>query len=570
MEIVMEAARRKGIPITLVEMQPAPRPYPTLARGEVDLWPLTADLGAQRDPRVHVTDKWMQTWLYLISLRRNSVGGLDDIKGREIAVVNFLPEFEHMLSTVRPVAKGSRTQAVESMCKGEMVAVLFETRGVQSVLQELPPACVGLDLRITTIANSSISLGVGSTLEAARWADQIRNEIVNLARDGTMATIFSKWMVFNVTEHANRAKSEFLANMSHEIRTPISGIVGLARLLAEEDVPDGVRESTAQILESSSSLLGVINDILDFSKIEAGVLTVEKTAHCLRDVVSSSLEIPRFAAEHKGLRFEIDVSADVPEWVKLDPLRLRQVLINLAGNAVKFTTRGAVTTAVRRDGTTLVFEISDTGIGIAPANLTSVFDPFVQADATTSRKFGGTGLGLSICKRLVQLMDGAIGVNSTPGKGSAFWFTLPMLECEPAKGKTKPAIAAIARTAAARHILVAEDNKVNQKVAIALLTRLGHKVDAVSTGAEAVEAASACAYDLILMDCQMPVMDGYDATREIQSRLKDTACPPIIALTASAMQGDRERCMEAGMQDYLTKPVSPEELQDVIDRWAAP
>ncbi|MBI3210098.1 MAG: response regulator [Candidatus Solibacter usitatus] len=616
LEVVTEAARRRNIPLELVEAKPENgRPDSLVARGEVDLWPLMLDAGAQQDRRIYVTEKWMQTWHYLIALQKSSIVKLEDIKGGTVAIPET-SEFLSKLGGVKTSIKKKRDEVFEAVCTGNVAAGILETRSVQAALFNRPPSCVGLRLYVSPIPDSSLSLGVGSTLESTRWADVIRNGIGEMARDGTLTAIFSKWMVITskevealqelsnarrrgyyqfggmaalfilflvtawqvrqvrsaqrVAERANRAKSEFLANMSHEIRTPISGIVGLAWLLAQEDQPAGTRETAAQILESSEALLGVINDILDFSKIEAGMLKVEKKGISLHDVVVSSLEISRFAAERKGLRFEIVVEPDVPEWVQLDPLRLRQVLINLAGNAVKFTANGSVAISVRRVETQLRFEIADTGIGIDPANRSQVFDPFVQADASTSRKFGGTGLGLSICRRLVQLMDGELGVKSTIGKGSTFWFALPLIEFEPAARKPEAPVAASLRPTTARHILVAEDNRINQKVAVALLTRLGHSVDAVSTGAEAVEAAAACAYDLILMDCQMPVMDGYDASREIQSRLKNTRCPPIVALTASAMQGDRERCLQSGMQDYLTKPVSLEELQSTIDKWAAP
>jgi PAS domain S-box-containing protein len=392
---------------------------------------------------------------------------------------------------------------------------------------------------------------------------------------------------------ASMMKSEFVANMSHEVRTPLNGVIGMTQLLLDTGLTHEQREYVEMAHSSGEALLAIVNDILDFSKIEAGKLDLEATEFDLRATVEDVRKMLGGRADEKGIGLTVEVEEGVPAIVRADPVRLRQVLINLVSNAVKFTAEGGVVVRVgparlTADRVVVRFEVADSGIGIESSQIERLFESFSQADSSTTRRYGGTGLGLAISRQLVELMGGEIGAEGAPGEGSTFRFSIPF-ETSPTAGDpaTPPKEASRAghvkdgaRASAPRDpgetggiaplVLVAEDNAVNRMLAVRMLEKRGYLVDVASDGRAAVEAVERAGYAAVFMDCQMPELDGYAATAEIRRREGSARHTPIIAMTASSMKGDRERCIAAGMDDYLSKPIRTSEFDAVIARRLPP
>lgn len=509
------------------------------------------------------------------------------------AIISAMPD--GIIRVFNPAAEQLLGYSAEELVGKQTPAIFHDPQEVVARAQEFS-AELGIDLEPgfdvfvekcrrglpnahewTYIRRDGSRLTVLLTITALRNQEGTITSFLGVASDITMIKAVQEELRLakDAAEAASVAKSQFLANMSHEIRTPMNGVLGMTELLLATPLTDKQRHMAHTVQQSAASLLRVINDILDYSKIEAGMLQLEHTDVDLSHLFDDAVRLFSEVARQKGLSLSVEIASSIPTALQGDPTRLRQILLNLIGNAIKFTTNGSITVSadcLKRSAEQILLRVivRDTGIGIPRESQQRVFDAFAQADGSTTRKFGGTGLGLAIVKLLVHLMGGTVDLESVPGLGTTFGFTVP-LDVRP-DNEMSSVVVQPHHIPATLHgkILLAEDNVVNREIAVAMLELLGCTVDSAEDGQEALAAVDAQAYDLVLMDCQMPNLDGLKASRLI--REQENQHPhrrrlPIVALTANAMEGDREQCLAAGMDGYLTKPFTFDQLLHALAPW---
>jgi signal transduction histidine kinase/ActR/RegA family two-component response regulator len=609
-DVLNEAARRLGVRLEWIYCPEGSKA--AMLSGKVDLWPV----GYYRPgeyPMIYQSKPWSEDRHALVWSRDQFPAEPKTWGGQRLAVIDRLVmrNLAAKLFPTLPVhGAATREAALRAVCVGEADVALLDLQYVESALLERPEGCGKARLRIRTITERSDPTSLFAAKELGPLADLLHQEIEEMQLDGTALAYARRWLTFSSSEvervfglqeqtrhlqwlaavcllmvlvigiltrlllklrQARRAaerarimQAEFLANVSHEIRTPMNGVMGTADLLLETLEDDEVKRHVEIIRESALAQLELLNQILDQSKIDSGVLLLEMTVFSPRRLTGQVEAAFRPTAERKGLLLRVTVAAGVPNLLLGDGMRIRQVLSNLVNNAIKFTRDGEVAIDVDCTGAGGLWEcrfaVRDTGIGIPAAEQEKIFEKFRQVDASTTRQYGGTGLGLSISRHLARLMGGELTVESEPGKGSTFLFRvmLPLARAGAAGDVAAPVVAPASIDGMT--VLVVEDNAVNQRVAAALLRRLGASVELAGNGLEAVERCRESDYDVVLMDCHMPEMDGYVATaaiRKLDGAVRDV---PIVALTAGVSGDERRKALLAGMNGFLGKPVNRDEL----------
>jgi signal transduction histidine kinase/CheY-like chemotaxis protein len=616
-EILNAAAAKAGLRLQWVAWRGTPDD--ALSQGAVDLWPALAAT-PERLQNFKITKPWLMNDTIAVALAARLRLNDQAINQATVAMrgkSTMVPKFQAEFPGAVLWRTASREDALISVCAGKADVAVVETRFLQSALLGRPAQCAGKPFVTHTLRPLRAELAIVSQKDAGVAAALLRESINAVARSGQLDQVLEKWNAYTSAdganlvdleqaelkntlatvaiglilavmtvlawqywqmrsaqrkalaaqrsaEAANASKSAFLANMSHEIRTPMNGILGYADLALQSDSAQEQRECLQTILSSGDALLSILNDVLDLSKIESGKFDILNEPFSLRALLNEAGKVFAFRFREKGLAFELSVSDGLPDYLMGDALRLRQILLNLLGNAVKFTGEGSIGLSATGEQAgnriSLRLSVSDSGIGIPLEKQHLIFEAFRQADDSTSKKYGGTGLGLSICTRLVELMGGKMELESAPGRGSCFsvLLSLAVAEQNPVVQSTEQATSDLSEPL---RILLAEDNPVNQKLAVKLLEKQGHTVTMASDGRRAVEAFIAGPFDLILMDVHMPGMDGLEATRRIRELEGNSARIPIIALTALAMAGDREICLAAGMDGFVAKPIRLNELR---------